>query len=111
MKALEEIAEAVVKLVRLKAESTPGSWFVHQNILGVTRVRVVDTVVAETYGENLDHEEVNAELIVALQHTIDAQLVLLEWARGLYALPNGKHPSPLEKRVLSLARAINGVES
>ena len=50
----------------------------------------------------------NDELIVTLFRTIDALLVTLQWGVDIYKIPNREHPTPLETRVLALARAING---
>lgn len=50
----------------------------------------------------------DANLIVALSRTIDAQLAILEWGAQVHDLKHNQHPSPLERRALGLARAILG---
>ena len=78
MNAVEELQAAIDKLEQLKADSTPGSWNVQQFF------SLDDD--SFSYGADADDSfevfsnaiEEDAELIVTLHRTIDAQL---EWLR------------------------------
>lgn len=100
----EELDAAIAKLSTLQAGITAGSWGGHQNILGVDRVRAADGyIVAEVYGDN--SQEANAELIVTLHRTIDAQLAILR--EGLALIESNEDVELLYANELALGRAIN----
>ena len=125
--AVQEIEQAIATLEKLKLDSTPGEWK-HWPEAGNIEIYsdwenpdspTAEVVIASSirprggwnhFGEGIykDDYEPNAELIVTLHRTIDAQLELLHWGVAIYKIPNGQYPSPLETRVLALARAING---
>ena len=110
MSAVEEIQEAINELTELKAKSTPGWWWGHLNILGVTRVKTDDNyIVAEVYGDE-DEAHCNAELITTLHRTIDAQLAILRVALAAYTHYSTDEYRALDhdKAAVQLSRAING---
>jgi len=113
MSAVEEIQAAIEKLTKLKAESTPGPWFLtyekstHPRLWGNASENDADPVaLAQNRG--------NAELIVLLHRTIDAQLAILNHDVALFTEfeehGNARQWELAIERAgdLALARAING---
>lgn len=103
MTPLERLQTAIDKLEQLKAESTPGGWDILDG--GDRFIAWHDT--AESTGfeyivaEPVEFEcEADADLIVTLHRTIDAQLSVL----ALGAVMVG----PIPDNILALADAING---
>ena len=112
MTAAEEIEAAIVKLTVLKAESTPKPWHDWEDDLTnevdlwhdqEQRLHIATIGVA-----GMPRVEADADLIVTLHRTIDAQLGILwhvaEHYRGDLGIGTNRH-------VVALARAINGVLS
>ena len=96
MTAVEEVQAAIDKLTKLRSESKPGPW---TDTWGSATVPAADDLAGE-----------DAELIIALHGTIDAQLAIFEdfayryrtaWAHWIPAGPGAGN-------TLALARAING---
>ncbi|WP_157509478.1 hypothetical protein [Glaciibacter superstes] len=99
------VLEAIDKLIELRIEGTPGPWF-------LTYERATHPRVWGTADEDDDHDQVaqahrsgNAELIVTLHRTIDAQLAVLQ-----RFLDQGM-PAVFEEPVMLLARSIVGSDS
>ncbi|GAA1788156.1 hypothetical protein [Agromyces lapidis] len=121
MNAVETLEAAITKLERIKSDSFPGPW-AHWPEAGdieimnesfshvvVSKVRPRDGWRGPIYRENY---EPNAELIVTLHRTIDAQLAIL---RDSYLIASSLPPSVAfpstntpDIRALALARAILG---
>lgn len=127
MTALEEIQQAIGTLERLKAGSTPGKWFVGDANGAMPReygalwvVTNEETSTVRSDGEAPEDwlceihcgTREDAELIVTLHRTIDAQITLLRREHE-FALKFGWPAQPFPERldVLALARAINGSAS
>ena len=110
MSAVEEIQAAIEKLTKLKAESTPGPWFLtyekstHPRLWGNASENDADPVaLAQNRG--------NAELIVLLHRTIDAQLAILADTLNAFSNPIPAfigYEEQIYHAQLMLARAING---
>ena len=116
MNAVEEIQSAIDKLTTLKAECTPGRWLVdaedkcsiYYEDGGATILQPEDWYPR---GDNCPAE--NAELVVTLHRTIDAQLAILYEALD-FATTSSAIGMP-ETEILGyygttheIARAING---
>ena len=114
MIALYTITAAIVKLEGLKAESTPGPWLVEEipetgesrlirefEFFGPQTVPLLESVAS---GGMLAQD---ANLIVVLQNTLDAQLAILRAAQDDYTQYGGK-PSKFFANDVMLARAILG---
>jgi hypothetical protein len=105
MSAVEEIEQAIAKLTAEWRAAEEGPWMQVGGTVAMGDVSD-DPDAWPVIAESMDGE---ARLIVTLHRTIDAQLGLLQWGLDIYKIPNRQYPSPLETRVLALARAINGV--
>lgn len=115
MTAIEEIRQAITTLERLKAESTPGPWNVDQNEPAIWTSG--DSVEGGTIcyinsdQQTGDHRPYgDAELIVTLHRTIDAQLAILQHALEEYN-PRDDAQGYIVDDGLELAHAINGSQS
>ena len=117
MSAVEEIQQAIATLERLRAESTPGPWRATAN----NRRSGTHAIYGELPGQEVVGATPNygglwlfadAELIVTLHRTIDAQLAILRQSVVALGPTNlnvivGQEPFA-EPNVLALTRAING---
>ena len=105
MTAAQEIQAAIEKLTDLQALADEGPWMHYDGdvVMGdPTDYVQAYPVVAECGSNN------NAELIVTLHRTTDAQLVILELAVAYGELSEGEGSRFITAAKL-LARAINGV--
>ena len=124
MNAVETIQAAIEKLERLKAKSTPSPWTAMEYdsnpgdqgvpIIGGGEIGSMEghlTAYTMTLGSE-EQSVIDAELIVVLHRTIDAQLVILR-AEHEFADRYGWPPNPFQERlnVLALAVAILGEDS
>jgi len=107
MSAVDEICDAIEKLEGLNGSAIGGPW-----VLSVcSSCGAGHTEVADEEGmfvADMTDRDVEAELIVTIHRTIDAQLAILQWGLDIYKIPTLQCPSPPATRVLALARAING---
>jgi hypothetical protein len=110
--ALEEITQAIDTLERLRADSTIGPWGVdtipetgESHIIREFEFFGVQIEVVAPGGLEAD----DANLIVTLHRTIDAQLDLLRTASGFFgARITGPEAATLfAEHALQLARAVN----
>jgi hypothetical protein len=79
MKAAETIAAAIEKLEGLKGASTPGEWVVRGASIHGTSRKYQPLIDAGDFASSAERFEnpVDAELLVTLHGTIDAQLRIL----------------------------------
>lgn len=106
MTAVEEIEAAIVELEALKVASTPGPWTAPAAILGLKSTTIFGTPIDGGHAAYVATAH-DAELIVTLHRTIDAQLAILRHVadgRGDLGIGTNRY-------VVALARAINGVSS
>lgn len=117
MSAVERLEAAIAKLETQKAESTPGEWNARQafNIDGEVVGHDINTATAYELGCTFTPNS-DAELIVTLHRTIDAQLAFLRAA--VESVPIWIEDGATEaevvedlERELALADAILGSES
>lgn len=114
MSAIDEIRDAIDKLEALKVASTQGPWVVWPTSYCGEVAAHLNFTSAGT--DNMDDLVppfdliADANLIVTLHRTIDAQLAILELAMSYGELGKG-NGSRFTKAALTLARAINGVTS
>ena len=106
MSAVERVQAAIDKLTELKAVSTRGPWHEWTNDL-TDRVELWHDQEVRLWVADLGNDEpgalADADLIVALHRTIDAQLAILErWLEY--------RPLTMEEPVVALADAILGVK-
>jgi hypothetical protein len=109
--AVERLEAAITKLETLRAESTPGRWVAEDESFNGPYVRAWfdnefngNTGIAGTR-----HGMPDADLIVTLHRTIDAQLAIL---RGVAAIKGTPNPLfMLDRFALNLADAILGESS
>ena len=103
MSAVEEIQAAIVKLTELRRLSNDWQFEVTKSdghsYMG--SLSIVESVAPEAI------DPVDADLIVTLHRTIDAQLVILRSAQEDYYQYGGRPPHFFANDV-ALARAING---
>jgi hypothetical protein len=105
MSPVERLRAAIEVLEHLKAESTPGRW----EILGggdrfVSWLPEVPVGFAYVLAEPVEFEqEADADLIVVLHRTVDAQLAILAYGVTLVG--------PVPESILALADAILGSDS
>lgn len=114
MNAIDEIQAAIVKLTEMKAQSTPGPWHEWQNDLS-DRIEVWHDQEQRLWVADLGEHGptgsalADANLIVTLHATIDAQLAFLLDAANRIAVEENRAGIELYYRsALTLARAING---
>jgi len=114
MTGVEEIHAAIEKLTAQRDESTPGPWAVDDaDKCSVYTIDGGATILQpeDWYPRGDNRPAGNAQLVVTLHRTIDAQLAILTdgladmMARERLGLPLNTGPV----RTLALARAINGV--
>lgn len=101
MTPLEELQAAHKRLSHLRTSSAPGPWLV--NVAGFEEF---DVEGEQPFNVGSTYARAEADLIVTLHRTIDAQLKVLE--RGI-AREHVKWGA--DSPVLDLARAINGEAS
>jgi hypothetical protein len=82
MNAVERLEAAIGKLETLKAESTPGRWDVDRVGFGV-RAFFDNEFNGNTLICEVRHGKPDADLIVTLHRTIDAQLAILRSGRNI----------------------------
>jgi len=129
MSALNEIEAAIKRLTKLKAESTQwqpdpdmpelAGWYVDSDGSGRKGVFTIKEAFHGGHAVALYADPPDAELIVTLHRTIDAQLAILKHAIGHfphYNLRGAEEEEWLGKRTgvrdaLTLARAINNTAS
>ena len=109
MTVVERLEGAIAKLEQLKADSLPGPWFITYERERWPRVW------GNSDGQDADqvaktHHRGDADLIVTLHRTIDAQLAILKAAREDFA-KFGRKPSEFFDNDLALADAILGDNS
>ena len=122
MSAVETIQAAIEKLEMLRTKSTPRPWTAMEYdsnpgdrgvpIIGGGEIGSMEghlTAYTMTLGSE-EQSVIDAELIVTLHRTIDAQLALLRAAQDDYNQYGGK-PSPFFANDVALAIAILGEES
>ena len=113
MTVVERLEAAIAKLEQLKADGTLGPWNVDM-IPETGECRVVRFF--EFFGSHLEEVtnggsiQPDADLIVTLHRTIDAQLAILKAAREDFA-KFGRKPSEFFDNDLALADAILGDNS
>lgn len=119
----EEIKAAIDKLTALKAKSTPGPWMDwHSNMADENGVHIPDeqmdpedyepfycppvtgVFLMDVHGRKT--QEANADLIVTLHATIDAQMAVMRNFTEVYRETHT--PYGYQQSILTLARAING---
>jgi hypothetical protein len=107
--AVERLEAAITKLETLRAESTPGRWVAEDESFNGPYVRAWfdnefngNTGIAGTR-----HGMPDADLIVTLHRTIDAQLAILRAARDDFER-FGRKPSKFFENDVALADAILG---
>ena len=119
MTAVDEIQAAIVKLTELRGLSTQPVESQHW-LQGMDRKRYESPREIYTGPEAEGSADIaicfnphDAELIVTLHRTIDAQLDTLRTARGFYgaALTGPEVATLFAEHALILARAINGARS
>ena len=115
--AVETIQAAIEKLEALKAESTPGPWHDWEddltNEVDVWHDQEQRSHIANCGVAGMPRVEADAQLIVTLHRTIDAQLAILDEAK-LQMMSRERLGLPLNTgpvRALDLARAILGESS
>ena len=121
MTDLETIQAAIVKLEMLKAEGTSGPWTAMEYdsnpgdqgvpIIGGGEIGSMEghlTAYTMTLGSE-ERSVIDAELIVTLHRTLDAQLAILRAAQDDYN-QYGEKPSKFFANDVALARAILGEE-
>lgn len=104
MNAVDEIQAAIDRLTKLKSRGSDGSWGVHNSSSGTAGI-------TNDVGRGVAHyvPAPDAELIVTLHATIDAQLSILRAGLRWAELDrDGKVPDFAADDELALARAING---
>lgn len=119
MNAVEKLTAAISRLELLKAESTPGPWFVGDangsmpmEYRPLWVVSTIESAFRDGEAPDDHHLEIHvgdgsdAELIVTLHRTIDAQLAWLRYAVSLEATV--QPPADFRAFALALADAING---
>jgi hypothetical protein len=106
MNAAETIQAAIEKLERQKADTTPGPWRVVNESLQGSRHDYDPMIDAGDYAASSERfvRPADAELIVTLHRTIDAQLVILR--SGLAHAGYADQVIPVHAR--ALAEAILG---
>lgn len=115
MTPVEEVEAAIAKLTTLKDTSTPGDWFLtyesatHPRVWGNASLDSLDADHVATTARSA----IDAELIVALHRTIDAQLAVLNESLEFYANSKaiGMTDSEMAEyysNTITLAKAING---
>lgn len=108
MSAVGEIEAAIAKLTELRNETTPAPWTVEE-MPETGECRIIREF--EHFGSHIESVtgggslRLDADLIVTLHRTIDAQLEVLRIGMP-HSFSNGF--SPLFEPALTLARAING---
>jgi len=135
MTALEEIEAAIANLTRLKAESTQwqpdpdmpelAGWYVDSDGSGLQGVFAIKELFRGGHAVALYADPPDAELIVTLHRTIDAQLAILG-AASSSILETGRDPeavysdgrhmdgarllmvAPWGRAAVDMARSING---
>lgn len=108
MNAVETLGAAIHKLETLKAAGTEGEWWMNPIERG--EVFIEGDPAAGEYPLAEVHEHADAELIVTLHRTIDAQLAILRAALDDFER-YGSKPSKFFENDLALADAILGGES
>lgn len=104
MNAKEKLEAAITKLEDLKAASTPGPWDVAQHYSFDSDAISYGGDAPGVFATFSEAIEEDAELIVTLHRTIDAQLAILLSCTHLRGFP----ATPTERDVLALADAILG---
>lgn len=106
--AVDRLRAAVGVLERLKADSAPGPWE-KRYVLGMADWPVVisDGIGAE-WAAGVSSPEHDAELIVTLHRTIDAQLAFLRSVHGARGVEKNWATLDTTRRALALADAILG---
>lgn len=115
MNAVEEIQAAIDKLTKLKARSTRGTWEVDDNRPFSSELQGIFVPDVRKYSIKFDWDEqpkrADADLIVTLHRTIDAQLAILNdfiERYGMRRADDWEPIAPAARNALTLARAING---
>jgi hypothetical protein len=111
MKAVEEIQAAIVKLTAQRDDGSRGPWLIGDEGDYITGPHatsgVFDGVGPWVIGDAINPED--ADLIVTLHRTIDAQLAILSRAADLASIFGGHFPiCHYDRYAIALARAING---
>ena len=114
MTAVEEIQAAIEKLTAQRDESTPGPWAVDDaDKCSVYTIDGGATILQpeDWYPRGDNRPAGNAQLVLTLHRTIDAQLAILREPLAVYEKWNIDGDTELEKfpHAYALARAINGV--
>lgn len=116
---LARISAAIEKLERLKAESTPGPWGVESmkfgsemgDYVGAWIPGVAEIAVTEHEGDTPPLDPDDADIIVTLHRTIDAQLDVLNAIEWWVRHNKVGEENAAVCNVLKLADAILGGES
>ena len=117
MTAAQEIQAAIEKLTTLKEQSTPGPW--GWDSQGIVQSFDISVQVGKHEWERIgvvapEHvRDADAELIITLHRTIDAQLEILRLHLDSLTNPDYDHEEDEDferdySDILDLARAING---
>lgn len=111
MSAVQEIEAAIKKLTDMKARSQGDIWYrsirgisAHGGEFGANPEGIVDAQNGRRSMHTSRCTPVDADLIVTLHRTIDAQLAILNLAIAFAAISPNRHTDA----ALDLARAING---
>ena len=102
MSAVDEIQAAIDKLTILQAGSVVGPWEVRDG--SIVRDALGLRTIQDVWVADIDEVSADADLIVTLHRTIDAQLAILNVMRDHVLRPDHIFKGP----GADLVRAING---